>query len=227
MFFCMRTSPRRTTVSDVVEQLRLLVITGELVGGEPLRLEQLAARFGVSRTPLREAIARLEVDGLLATLPHRRTVVFKPSGAELLEIFEIRLVLEPGLARAAAGRAHPDAARQLQSIAAQMTGAAPWEAARLGLEFDSALCAMAGKPRMARIVHTLRYQSDPHVRVLVGSSGHEQAQAGHRRQVAAAVLAGDGELAAGSVRAQLRATLAALTDSLRGQSSAADARGAA
>jgi DNA-binding GntR family transcriptional regulator len=225
MFFCMRTSPRRTTVSDVVEQLRLLVITGELVGGEPLRMEQLAARFGVSRTPLREANAR--VDGLLATLPHRRTVVFKPSGAELLEIFEIRLVLEPGLARAAAGRAHPDDARQLQSIAAQMSGAVPWEAARLGLEFDTALCAMAGKPRMANIVHTLRYQSDPPARVLVGSTGHEQAQAGHRRQIAAAVLDGDGELAAACLRAQLQATLAALTDSLRGQSSAADARGAA
>lgn len=92
MFFCMRTSSRRTTVSDIAEQLRLLVSTGELVGGEPLRQEELAARFGISRAQLREAIAR------------RGAVVFKPLVPELLEICEIRLLLEPRLAWSAAAQ---------------------------------------------------------------------------------------------------------------------------
>jgi DNA-binding GntR family transcriptional regulator len=210
MFFCMRTSTRRTTVSDVVEQLRLLVITGELAGGEPLRQEELAARFGVSRTPLREAIARLEVDGLLVTMPHSGTMVFKPSVAELLEIYEIRILLEPYLALFGSARADPVDARRLQSIMARTGEAEPWEITQLQLEFDAALCDLAGKPRLARIVTSLRSLSEPNARVLIGSGPREQAQE-QQRQILAAVLARDGDAAAACVRARLEATVVALT----------------
>ena len=61
--------------SDIVcAMLRELIISGELAAGEALRQRDLAARFGVSQTPVREALRRLESEGLVVNDPHREVV---------------------------------------------------------------------------------------------------------------------------------------------------------
>lgn len=83
--------------SDLVAAaLRELIMTGGLEPGTPLRQRQLAARFGVSATPVREALRRLESEGLITTDVHRGSTVAQSAG-DLHEKVKIRAVLE-GLA---------------------------------------------------------------------------------------------------------------------------------
>ena len=83
--------------SDLVAAaLRELIMTGGLEPGTPLRQRQLAARFGVSATPVREALRRLESEGLITNDTHRGSTVAESAG-DLHEKIKIRAVLE-GLA---------------------------------------------------------------------------------------------------------------------------------
>jgi len=81
--------------TDLVAALiRELVITGELTAGEQLRQRDLAQRFGVSQTPVREAMRRLESEGLLVCDTHRGFTVAAPERGRVEENFQIRAALE-------------------------------------------------------------------------------------------------------------------------------------
>ena len=81
--------------TDLVAALiRELVIAGELAAGEPLRPAGLAQRFGVSQTPVREAMRRLESEGLLVCDTHRGFTVAVPELGRVEENFQIRAALE-------------------------------------------------------------------------------------------------------------------------------------
>ena len=75
-------------------QLRRAIRMGELQGGDVLREEEWSANLGISRTPLREAIAELVVEGLLRK-EGRSVYVFRPSVEELFEIYDIRSSWRP------------------------------------------------------------------------------------------------------------------------------------
>ena len=78
----------------VVALIRELVITGELAAGEQLRQRDLAQRFGVSQTPVREAMRRLESEGLVVCDTHRGFTVAAPELGPVEENFQIRAALE-------------------------------------------------------------------------------------------------------------------------------------
>jgi DNA-binding GntR family transcriptional regulator len=81
--------------TDLVAALiRELVITGELAAGEQLRQRDLAQRFGVSQTPVREAMRRLESEGLVVCDTHRGFTVAVPELGPVEENFQIRAALE-------------------------------------------------------------------------------------------------------------------------------------
>lgn len=89
--------------ADVYERLREAIVSGELAAGEPLVEATVAGRYGISRTPVREALRRLEQDGLVER-GDRGMRVRTRSPEEILEIYEVRIVLEAAAARAAAER---------------------------------------------------------------------------------------------------------------------------
>jgi len=78
----------------VTGALRELLQSGEFKAGDPLPQRQLAARFGVSATPVREALRRLEAEGLVHFDPHRSSVVVEVDYGETVENFRIRAALE-------------------------------------------------------------------------------------------------------------------------------------
>jgi DNA-binding GntR family transcriptional regulator len=87
--------PGYVSKTDLVAALiRELVITGELGAGEQLRQRDLALRFGVSQTPVREAMRRLESEGLLVCDTHRGFTVVTPGDGRIEENFQIRAALE-------------------------------------------------------------------------------------------------------------------------------------
>ncbi|MCQ8242458.1 GntR family transcriptional regulator [Rhizosaccharibacter radicis] len=71
------------------------ILRGEMMAGDPIRQDALAAEFGISKIPLREALARLEQFGLVRSQVHRGYVVSALSAAEAEEVFALRIQLEP------------------------------------------------------------------------------------------------------------------------------------
>jgi DNA-binding GntR family transcriptional regulator len=76
------------------EELRAAIIRGEYPAGEPIRQEDIADRFQVSRMPVREAMRLLEAEGLVTKQPHRGAVVAQLDAEDALELFQIRAALE-------------------------------------------------------------------------------------------------------------------------------------
>ena len=84
----------RTISSAVAEELRRRIVDGEFQSGFQLRQDALAAEFGVSRIPVREALMQLEAEGLVKIHPHRGAIVSELSTEEIEELFELRALLE-------------------------------------------------------------------------------------------------------------------------------------
>ncbi len=99
---------RRLDTSNFQERaadgLREMIISGELAPGQPLSEISLAETFGISRTPIREALKQLQIEGLVEIRPRIGTFVSVPSRRELNELFEMKQLLEGGAARLMAAR---------------------------------------------------------------------------------------------------------------------------
>ncbi|HRK23713.1 MAG TPA: GntR family transcriptional regulator [Beijerinckiaceae bacterium] len=88
---------RPKTLTDIAAAaIREAIITGRIAQGEQVSEAQLAGSLGLSKTPVREALLRLQTEGLVAVSPHRGTFVFSLSDGELTHICELRLALETG-----------------------------------------------------------------------------------------------------------------------------------
>ena len=90
----------------VVENLRARIIDGRLRLGEALSENALAAELGISKTPVREALLQLKLEGLVDVLPQRGTYVFRLAGDQVVKISELREILEVAAAAAAIKRNH-------------------------------------------------------------------------------------------------------------------------
>jgi DNA-binding GntR family transcriptional regulator len=101
-------------VDRLAGALRSRVLAGEIPAGARLRQETLAADFGVSRTPVREALRKLEAIGLVRLEPHRGAVVRRLSAREIRDAYEVRAELEGLAARLAATRIRDEALRRLR-----------------------------------------------------------------------------------------------------------------
>lgn len=106
-------------------QLRDRLIMLEIRPGEPINDGQLAAELGFGRTPVREAIKRLEVDHLVISYPRRGTFATNVDFTELADVSEIRELLEPLAARSAATRASDSMRRELLQVADAIAELAP------------------------------------------------------------------------------------------------------
>lgn len=85
---------RRTTTDHVADALRTAIVTGAFQDGEVISQVALAERFGVSRVPVREAIRQLQAEGLITAQPHHRVAITGLTVDGIVEIFEIRALLE-------------------------------------------------------------------------------------------------------------------------------------
>lgn len=90
---------------DVYQMIRTLILQGEYIGGEPMPEQELAARLNVSRTPVREALRRLQAEGVVERRSNRRVHLVEVNPNSVIEIFAIRARLEPLASRLAAERA--------------------------------------------------------------------------------------------------------------------------
>lgn len=219
-----QTLDRDTTAKAVAERLRNEIQHGALAPGTRLRQNEVAGRFGVSTTPVREAFAQLQAEGLVRIDPHRGAVVFHPSKEDLLEYYEMREVLESLAVHHVIAKLKPDVVKELTGLIDRMRrtdDARRW--LQLNDEFHLRLYAASGRPRLSALIENLRDASTPYIYMYVaGRKPSERANEEHQALLDACV-GGDEEAARRAIRAHLRS---AAEDLARFLDASADEAGA-
>lgn len=144
--------------TDMVAALiRELIITGNLAAGAQLRQRDLADRFGVSQTPVREAMRRLESEGLVVGDTHRGFTVVEPDTGRVEENFQIRAALESLGASLAAEKIDPAGIERLAALNSAMSGLADNDPRYVNLnrEFHFSLYEYARSPLLMSLMRLL------------------------------------------------------------------------
>ncbi len=151
----------QTTSSAVTQLLRQSLDRGRWASGAPLRQEEIAAEFGVSRVPVREALFQLQAEGLVRMVPNKGMYVRTPTASDLREWFRLRLLVESDVLAEAVPLHTPETINRVETVQAALDKAhavADWIAG--DREFHEALYAPAQRPESMAIVRRLRYLVD-------------------------------------------------------------------
>jgi DNA-binding GntR family transcriptional regulator len=178
----------RTIASAIVEQLRDAVLGGAYASGAQLRQDALAASFGVSRIPVREALLQLEAEGLVQIVPHKGAVVTGLSKAEVDDVFALRGLLEVRLLRHSAPLltdedfAALDTVQRAFADAIRRRDTSRWGV--LNAELHTALYRRAELPRTSTMVANLLTASERYTRIqLATRAAWQRAQAEHAQLI--------------------------------------------
>lgn len=159
---------------DVVfENIRTAIIDGSLKPGERLMEIQLSEQLGVSRTPVREAIRKLELEGFVIMLPRKGAFVANMSKKDLIDIFELRLGLEGLAAYYSTERISSDGIKKLEKICDELSEAVNKNDVKMMLkkdeEFHNCIFESTGNKRLINSINSvweniyrfrLKYMSD-------------------------------------------------------------------
>ena len=173
----------RTVKSSLVDNLRDDILRGDLVPGQSIRLEEIALRFDVSTTPVREALRDLEAEGLVTIFPHRGAVVTQLSADDLRDIYDIRATLEEKATRLAVPRMTEATLTQLLSYLEQMDShlGELVTLIKLNHAFHTTLYGASGRRHLCELISMLRYRTQHYLVPFISDiGGMPQAQAEHR-----------------------------------------------
>lgn len=178
----------RTVRTALAEYLREAILLGEFCPGQTLRLEEIAKRFDVSTTPVREALSDLADEGLVTIFPHRGATVTRFSPEDLQDIYEIRATLEAMAARLAVPCLSLETLASLQSIVEQIDNHSGElvTLVKLNHEFHLTLYSASGRHHLCDLIKMLRYRTQHYLHAYISDlGGMPQAQVDHREVVEA------------------------------------------
>jgi DNA-binding GntR family transcriptional regulator len=210
-------SERLPLTEHIHRQLRDDILHARLQPGQAILEPELAARFGVSKTPVREALRLLAQDGWVIVLP-RKGYLIRPLGLDdLREVFHLREMLEPGFAAEAAWRVsrYPDDGALGSAVDSQRRAGGDLDLAlESASSFHVRIAELGGHARGAKIIanlvdevtrlHHLMPSLEAHINSREELDAHER--------IAAAIRAGDESTAETEMREHLKATDRALAD---------------
>ena len=192
--------------------LRDGIVSGALRAGERLNEQPLAERFGVSRTPVRESLQRLEADQLVRRVPYRGVVVCGVNSQQITEFYMLRVVVDGIAARLAAQKRTPVDVANLRWINSRM-----WEAARadvaeidkiteININFHEAIGKIADNPLLLDFIEQIhswvrRADHNP-----FSISGRPESGASEHDHIIDAIEAGDADLAESLTRAHMQSS---------------------
>lgn len=206
--------PRRSAAEIAYAQLRQAVITLALPPGTVLSRADLAARLGVSQTPVREALIRLQEEGLIEVVPHSATRVARIDLASAREASFLRLSVEVEIVRRLAAVPTPALAASLRAEIARMRelhaqgdqeGVAAADEA-----FHSLLHAAAGVPALRELIRSRSGHLDRLRRIHLPAPGKAERILREHEAVAEAIIGRDAEAAERGLRDHLSHTFAEL-----------------
>lgn len=145
---------------EVFDSLRSAILKGHLTSGEHLVEKDLAQQMKVSRTPIREALRKLELEGLVAYEPRKGVVVVGVSADDVLEIYTIQAVLEGLAAKLAASRRTGDEVTALQTLLFKMEECIQKDSIKKlttsHADFHKTIAEMSKSPRLCQMILSLR-----------------------------------------------------------------------
>lgn len=162
---------RQTLTSAVTESLRQRILSGEFQDGQQLRQEALSNEYGVSRVPVREALRQLEAEGLIQIIDHKGALVSSLSLDDVLELLEIRAVLESELIKAAIPRQTESdweaAEATLADFGAALKNNDVRQWGELNSRFHLALYRAAQRPNTLALIESLHNKTDRYTRIQI------------------------------------------------------------
>lgn len=184
----------RNLAEQLVDVVRDRILTGVVAPDRPIRQDALASELGVSKIPLREALARLEQEGLIVSQANRGFTVRPLSAAEVEEVYALRLKLEPEMAALAARYASPAeqarACEFLDRIDAKTDSPSEGVGA-FNRGFHLALLRPANQPVTLTILERLHVLSERYVRKHLEPLGRDERAIEEHRALLHAWMARD------------------------------------
>lgn len=184
-----------TAQEFVLDELRRLILTGEMAAGSPIRQDALAERLGVSRVPLREALRTLEGEGQVTYRPHHGYQVADLSLDDLLEVYRIRELLETEATLKAVPRLTAVDVERLVSAQAEIEQAALAGdivgMAAANRRFHFIVLEASGMPRLTRLVRVLWDATDAYRALYYSAAENRDRVHQEHKAIIEAVRAGD------------------------------------
>jgi len=161
---------RFTTKAEAVyDEIRSRILRGILAPASPPNQDALAPELGVSVTPVREAMRRLEAEGLVQVHAHRTVVVSPLSLSELSEIYDVRLQLDPHAAAIATAKASEETLERIERMARTEVSSDPLEQATINRSFHRAIYVESGNGLLIEILDRLWERTDRYRIMLVST----------------------------------------------------------
>src|SRR4026207_591972 len=190
---------------SIADSLRADILRGRLKSGQPLKQDEIAAQFGVSKIPVREALVQLKAEGLVNFYPNRGAFVSDLSAAEADEIYVMRIALETAvLARAIPNLtvAHLKHAKEILDSIDREENIAKW--GELNWEFHATLYSPAALPRLMDTIRTLHSNIARYLVLYLAGLAYQKKSQKEHRAILEACRHGDVEKAVAVLEAHLR-----------------------
>lgn len=188
-------------------QLADEIVSGELAPGQALDEQELARRFGVSRTPVREAIRQLAASGLVEVRPHRSALVALPNPRELHDMFEAMAELEALCAGLSAAAMSVAERRELEALHQQLRGLVhrgdPMAYHQCNEAFHAAIYAGTQNGYLAEMTLMTRRRVAPFRRAQFRTAGRLGISWQEHDLIVQAILRGDRQAATEAMRAHI------------------------
>ncbi len=207
-------SSQTRLLDEVAQALRESIYAGQYAPGTILRQEHIAAEFGISRTPLREALRMLERDGLIIHLPGRGVRVASVDLPHLLDAYAVREVIDGVAARFAAERADATAIAGLEKlIMHQRSIIEPWDSkayTQSNVDFHLAVMVAGGNVSLENFVPLLRMTSQVFAPAFALSAERAKNAIEEHSLIVEAIIRKDGAGAEELARQHIRKTINSL-----------------
>jgi DNA-binding GntR family transcriptional regulator len=190
------------------DELKKRIQSGAFASGTFLSERQLARDLGMSKTPVRAALVRLDIEGFVSVSPQQGIVVREPTLQEIVDLFDIRVALETFVVRRIAGRLSASHKAQLKRNLQEQSDAArrgdEAELTLLDTDFHCLLCSFLGNVEVERVMWTLRDKLHRVIlRVMRQVPGRTKTAFQEHSAIAEAVIHGKGEDAARRIEQHL------------------------
>ena len=190
-------------------------MSGKIKEGLPIRQDEIAGLFNVSKIPVREALKRLEAEGLVIFQRNRGAVVTEMSQFEIVQIFEVRALLEANAIKLSVPQmtaATFAAAQDYCDQFAAETDVAKW--AELNWKFHSCLYEDANRPFMVGLIRSVNDRIERFLRIQLSLSAGQAVADQEHREILAACRAGDAQSASQLIHSHIMDACSSLLNSL-------------
>ena len=206
----------RSLADQLTSRIREAILTGKIPAGARLRIAELEATYGVSQIPLREAIRRLEAEALVETEPHRGARAASMSLKELDDLYDLRRLVEVGVARRAVGRHTAGTIAALEADIALLDRmydageAKEYPSAHRRFHWD--LLAPGANDEIERLLLSIWRRTGRYVQLAMTAFGSGPTGQGQHRHLLDLLRAGDADAFASELEEHLNLTQASIHD---------------